>query len=320
MGRVDRGGGWARGLPRAALDRVFSMLGAATEAAGVCPCNARAAFFSTTSGCAADTACFGPGPAPPLTCLSMASTPQPPLSPPTASIQSARGWSTESLALLASLFFVLVSNRAFWSSAVAGRSATDPATWLFCACVFTLLVALHFVALLLISLRRTVKPLLMVLLVATAVATYFMHKYSVFLDPTMLRNLVHTDPGEARDLLAWDMLPHLALQAALPAWLVWRCVVLPRRFAAAVGWRVGAIVAALLVGAAAFLAVSQDLSSLMRSQKAMRYLVTPANYVYSLARVATADAVTAAKPLVPIGVDAVTAPAAVLRSKPPYWC
>ncbi len=246
----------------------------------------------------------------------MASTPQPPLSPPTASIQSARGWSTESLALLASLFFVLVSNRAFWSSALAGRSATDPATWLFCACVFTLLVALHFVALLLISLRRTVKPLLMVLLVATAVATYFMHKYSVFLDPTMLRNLLHTDPGEARDLLAWDMLPHLALQAALPAWLVWRCVVLPRRFAAAVAWRVGAIVAALLVGAAAFLAVSQDLSSLMRSQKAMRYLVTPANYVYSLARVATADAVTAAKPLVPIGVDAVTAPAAVLRSKP----
>jgi lipid A ethanolaminephosphotransferase len=224
--------------------------------------------------------------------------------------------STETLALLASLFFVLFCNGAFWSSALAGRSASDPATWLFCASVFAVLVALHFVALALISLRSTVKPLLIVLFFATAAATYFMGKYSVFLDPTMLRNLIHTDPGEARDLLAWDMLPHLALQAALPAWLVWRCRVTQRRFGAAVGWRIGAIVGAFLVGAAAFLSVSQDLSSLMRSQKSMRYLVTPANYVYSLTRVATADAVTAAKPLVPIGLDAVASPAAALRSKP----
>ncbi|MDL2339032.1 MAG: phosphoethanolamine transferase domain-containing protein, partial [Pseudomonadota bacterium] len=227
-----------------------------------------------------------------------------------------RDLSTETLVLLVSVFFVLVSNRSFWSSALTDRAAADTSTWRFGVGVFVLLVAFHFIAISLISTRRTVRPVLVLLLVGTAFASYFMGRYSVFLDPTMLRNLVHTNVGEARDLLSWDMLPYLALQAALPAWLVWRTRVSERRWRPAVSWRLGSIGLALLIGTGAFLAVSQDLSSLMRTQKAMRYLVTPANYVYSLVRVATADAVGATKPLTAVGVDAVAGPAWAGRTKP----
>jgi len=43
----------------------------------------------------------------------------------------------------------------------------------------------------------------------------------------------------------------------------------------------------------------------MRNNKEIRYLITPANYLYSLARVLSADASTAARPRVQIGLDAV---------------
>jgi lipid A ethanolaminephosphotransferase len=223
---------------------------------------------------------------------------------------------TEVVVLLVSLFFVAVSNRSFWAGVMAGRTIDDPGTWLFAACAGLLLWALHFVLLSLVTTRRTVRPLLSVLLLCTAFASYFMGKYSVFLDPTMLRNLLHTDVGEARDLLAWDMVPHLALQALLPIWLLWRVRVSDRPWRPAALWRVGAVVGGLLIGVAALLTVSQDLSSLMREQKALRYLVTPANYVYSLTRVATADAVGATRPLTQIGLDAVRGPSWAQRKKP----
>ena len=226
------------------------------------------------------------------------------------------GLSTEALVLAVCTYFVAVGNHSFWASALADRSASDAGTWRFGIGVFVLLVALHFIALCVVATRRTTKPLLILLLVCNAFASYFMGKYSVFLDPTMLRNLLHTDVGEARDLLAWDMLTHLAWQAVLPAWLVWHTSLRERSWRRASAWRLGAMGLALAVGVGAFMAVSQDLSSLMRSNKSMRYLITPGNYLYSLARVATADAVEAAKPLVPVGEDAVAGPAWAGRSKP----
>jgi len=224
--------------------------------------------------------------------------------------------STEGLVLGVCAYFIAVCNHSFWSSALTDRSPSDPGTWRFGICVFVLLVALHFLALCVVASRRSTKPLLILLLVCNVFATYFMGKYSVFLDPTMLRNLLHTDVGEARDLLAWDMLIHFAWQAAIPIWLVWRTPLRERSWRSATAWRLGSMGLALAVGTGVFLAVSQDLSSLMRSNKSMRYLITPGNYVYSLARVATADAVEAAKPLAPIGTDAVAGPAWAGRSRP----
>ncbi|MFM9915247.1 MAG: phosphoethanolamine transferase [Rhizobacter sp.] len=223
---------------------------------------------------------------------------------------------TEAVVLLVSLFFVLVSNRSFWVTAMSGRTSGDPGSWLFGVCAFLLLLALHFVLLSLVATCRTVRPLLTVLLLGTAAASYFMGRYSVFLDPTMLRNLLHTDTAEARDLLAWDMLPYLLLQALLPIWLLWRTRISDRPWRSAALWRLGSVVGGLLIGVAALLTVSQDLSSLMREQKALRYLVTPANYVYSLVRVATADAVGATRPLTQIGLDAVRGPTWSRHKKP----
>ena len=61
--------------------------------------------------------------------------------------------------------------------------------------------ALQFAVLALLLIRRTVRPVLAVLFVATAFATFYMDRYSVFNDTDMLQNVLHTDWPEARELL-----------------------------------------------------------------------------------------------------------------------
>jgi lipid A ethanolaminephosphotransferase len=70
------------------------------------------------------------------------------------------------------------------------------------------------------------------------------------------------------------------------------------------------------VAAAALMVVFKPFSSLMRNHKEVRYLITPANYLWSLASVTAADARGAAAPRRAIGLDATPGPGWATRRKP----
>lgn len=215
----------------------------------------------------------------------------------------------ETLALLASVFFAILSNRLFLSSALDG---VDLATFdgaKLAVGLWIALVALHYLILILLLNRWTTRALLALLFVATAFAGHFMERFHVFLDPSMLRNVFATDVREARDLMSWGLLPHLLLHAVLPIAVLWRIRYLPRRLLPAIGWRVGTALLAVLVGAGALLLNFQAFASLMRNHKEMRYLITPANFLYSTTRVLSSHARTAGAERQAIGTDAVTGPA-----------
>jgi glucan phosphoethanolaminetransferase (alkaline phosphatase superfamily) len=80
---------------------------------------------------------------------------------------------------------------------------SDVQTWSFVFALGVLLVAVHFFLLALVANRWTVKPLLTLLIVTTALASHFMQGYGVYLDPSMLRNVIRTDVAEARELFSW---------------------------------------------------------------------------------------------------------------------
>ena len=210
----------------------------------------------------------------------------------------------ELVALAASLFFSMASNRLLWRHVLADMPRDQGHTWMVVACLFIALTAFQFSLLALVLTRRTVRPLLSLLLVATAFASYFMQKYTVFLGPAMLRSVLHTDTHEARELLSWDLLPHLAWQAALPVWLLWLLPLARRPWPRAALRRVGALLAGLAVTVLAGLFAFQDLAALARNHRDYRFLVTPSNYLYSLAKLGRADAASAAQPLVTVGGDA----------------
>jgi len=198
--------------------------------------------------------------------------------------------SVEGVLLVASVFWALTANRSFFSAAVQDRPLSDVHTWGFALALGVLLVAVHFLLLALVTNRWTVKPLLAVLIVATAIAAHFMQSYGVYLDPSMLRNVVRTDVAEARELVSWGLLPPLAVYAALPLILLWRVDIVRRPWPRAFVIRAVAVLLAAATAAVALLLVFQPLSSMMRKHKEVRYLITPANYLWSLASVAGSDA------------------------------
>jgi lipid A ethanolaminephosphotransferase len=222
----------------------------------------------------------------------------------------------EQVLIVASVFFVLSANRPFFIAALHGHEAADPATWGFAIAVAALLGSAHFLMMALAANRWTLKPLLAVLIVAAALASHYMTRYGVYLDTTMMRNVLRTDLGEARELLSPALLPHLLLYAALPLFLLWRVRLVNRPLLRAALMRLGAMVLAAVAAVAALLVVYQPFASLMRNHHEVRYLITPGNVVWSLAAVLARDSRGAVAPRQPIGLDAKPGPGWATRQRP----
>ena len=222
----------------------------------------------------------------------------------------------ESLLVVASVFWALTANTGFFGAALRERSLSEPATWWFALALGAMLVALHFLLLGLVCNRWTVKPVLVLLIIGTAVASHFMQSFGVYLDPSMLRNTMRTDVAEARELWSWRLLPHLAVYAVLPLLMLWRVRLVHRPWVRASVVRVGSLLLTAAVFVGVLLLVFQSFSSLMRNHKEIRYLATPANYLWSIAAVAAAQAKGAAQPRQPIGLDAAPGPRMAARTKP----
>ena len=222
----------------------------------------------------------------------------------------------EQLVFAASLFWAFSANRLFLVAALKDRGYTEPSTWAYGLALLVMLTAVHYLLLALVCNRHTVKPVLAVLITGTAFATHYMHSYGVYLDPSMMRNVMRTDLAEARELFSWAMLPHLLLYAVLPLLLLWRVRLVQRPWLRATAVRLGTLVLAVAALTLATLLIFQALSSQMRNHKEMRYLVTPANYLWSIGAVAAAQAKGAARPREPIGLDAAPGPRMAARTRP----
>lgn len=213
----------------------------------------------------------------------------------------------EQVVAAASLFWVLSANALFFKAALQGRPLSSPGTWAFAGGLGLLLFGLHALLLLWVANRWTVKPLVAVLLVASAAGAWFMQAYGIYLDPTMVRNVLRTDVAEARELWSLGLIVHMALYAGLPLALLWRVRIEPRPWGRAVLRRGGALALTAALVAGVGVAMFQPLASLMRNHKEMRYLITPANLVWSTGAVLARDARGAAQPREPLGTDAVLA-------------
>lgn len=222
----------------------------------------------------------------------------------------------DQLLLVASLFWALAANRLFLGQALQDRALAAPQTWGYALALIVLLACLHYLLLAPLANRWTVKPLLGLLFVVTAVAVHFMQAYGIFLDPTMMRNVLRSDVAEARELLSWTLLPHLLVYAVLPLLLLSRVRVVQRRWLRAAAVRLGMVLLAGAVFVGTLLAVFQPLSSLMRNHKELRYLATPANVLWSVGAVSAAQARGAAQPRQAIGLDAKLGGAAAARVRP----
>lgn len=78
-------------------------------------------------------------------------------------------------------------------------------------------LCLFIVFFVLLAHRRTIKPVAILLVVVSAAGAYFISKYNVAIDGSMIRNTIHTDPTEVGQLLSPRMIPYVLFLMVLPA-------------------------------------------------------------------------------------------------------
>ena len=219
-------------------------------------------------------------------------------------VKPKRLWSLLELTLALGLWLAVAGNLPFWKAVWA---LPEHVGWR--AALFSLGMAVGIAAALvallsLVSWPRLFKPLASALLLAAAASSYFMLQYGVVIDSSMMANVVNTDVREARDLLSWSLLVSLLLVAGVPMVWLWRRPVLRRGFWSQAGRNLVAVLLAVAVLVAVTLATYQDLASLMRNHKHVRYLVNPLNVLYGAAKLAIEEPPGTQRPLQAIGLDA----------------
>ena len=185
-------------------------------------------------------------------------------------------WSVWGLAL----WLTVVGNLPLWQKLVAMEQTMAQRGVL--VGVLALMVLGGTVALLSLShWPRVYRLIASVLVLVSAFNSYFMWQYGTVIDSTMLANVLHTDANEVRDLLSWRLVMSVVVVAGPALWWIWRKPESSRSALKHLGRNLlGAFMGLVLAVGAAF-AGYQSMSSLMRNQKEVRYMINPLNSVYA---------------------------------------
>lgn len=225
-------------------------------------------------------------------------------------------FTAEQLIVLSSLYCCIFLNTAFWRLALAGGTLEGSRSWSLPAALFAVITAAHCLLFGAVALGRAARPVLALLLLAAAPASYFTSRYTVYVDPVMLGNVLHTDVREAAEWLNAGLLWHVALFGGLPAAFVLAVPMRRRSWREACRARLVLLVVALAAGAAVALLAARELAPLVRNQPQLRYLVTPGNLMTSAVRYASAGTATAQAPRQPVAQDVARGAAWAAFDKP----
>lgn len=233
---------------------------------------------------------------------------------------ASRPWPLWLLASFTALWLAAAGNVALWQSLSALPEVSGLRGALFMVGLGTFLAATLTALLVLLAWPWTFKPVAVCLLLCAASATHFMLTYSVVIDSSMLINVLHTDVKEATDLMSMRFAFTLLWVGMVPAWWLLRHPTTPAqpvRWTQRTTQNLITLGVALLVAALSLLLIFQDMASIMRNHKDVRYRINPLNSVYAVGRL-VADAIPRAQqPMQAIGTDARLGLSHATQKKPP---
>lgn len=157
----------------------------------------------------------------------------------------------------------------------------------------------------LVCFGRAAKPVLMLILLLSALAAYFMDSFGIVINDEMLQNVAQTNPGEARDLLNFKLLAYFAVLGIAPAvfvgtrklqWRGWRRELLARL-------KLLFLILVVMIGLV--LVFGGFYASFAREHKSLRSYANPTYPLYSVVKYAHSRfAAPADKTIAAIGTDA----------------
>ncbi|MBE0556033.1 MAG: DUF1705 domain-containing protein, partial [Proteobacteria bacterium] len=125
------------------------------------------------------------------------------------------------MAVLASISLALFYNFAFFRNLLV----VYPATWgrlPFLGSIFLVLTCFTSLLFIAVGSKYTLKPVLILVLAASSVASYFMNTFNVVIDAEMFRNVSQTNAAETMDLMNFKLLSYFLLLGVVPSVLIYR--------------------------------------------------------------------------------------------------
>ena len=217
---------------------------------------------------------------------------------------SAGGWRPLTLVLLGGVWIASLCNWPLWVRLARLPEMGSVRGAVFIAGFALMIAALTTGALALAAWRHSVKPAIAVFVISAAIGAYFMGTYGVVLDPTMMTNVLQTDPREVGELLSPQLLANIVVLAVAPLLWLWRAPVRTAPFPRQALRNGLAVVGCLVVIVALIVALFADLSATMRNHRSIRYLINPFNAYFSLGVLAGKAGARPAGPPEEIGRDA----------------
>ena len=185
------------------------------------------------------------------------------------------------LVILVALFLGLFGNFTFFKNvtAVYPLSADNV---LFLVSLSVVLVSLIALLLNLVSIRAATKPILILILLLSSFASYFMDSFNVVIDAAMLQNAAQTNLDESKDLFSLKLIIYVLLLGVLPSLLVCKVSLKNTSLKSEIAAKLKFMLLALLIMALMIIPLSKFYTSFFREHKPLRYYTNPIYYLYAI--------------------------------------
>ena len=185
------------------------------------------------------------------------------------------------ITIIVSVFLTAFTNNAFWANVISRLSGSQDA--LFLLSFFVLLIFISNALLNLLSFKWILKPALMLIILASAAAAYFMDEFSTMIDKEMLINVFESDFRESSEFFNLAFAVKLLLLGVIPAYLIYRLpVIYPSSLWQGLWQRSLILVLSLSTAVLIILSQYQDFSGFGRVNRDLRHFINPENYLFSL--------------------------------------
>ena len=182
---------------------------------------------------------------------------------------------------LTAVFLVLFGNFSFFRN-LAEFYPVEPKNILF---IFTIAVMLTCAIIIFFSFfcfKYTTKPVLISILIASSLASYFMNNYNIIIDDTMIQNIIETNSRETFDLIHYRIFFYLFFAGILPAILLFKIKIKYKPLLKEILTKIIVIVCSVLIALVSVFSLSEYYFSFFREHAHLRYYSNPTAYIYSI--------------------------------------
>lgn len=174
------------------------------------------------------------------------------------------------LAVIGAIYLIAFTNRTFFTRAYSyfDNHLALAAFALGLTCLFAAFTIS-------ISVKYLFKPVLILMILSAASASWFMDRFGTIVDVDMIRNAAQTTPSEAGHLITPAYLLHMTIFGLVPALLVCWVRVEHRNFISKVKWNLAAIVPLILVALACGVSSARSIASVTRLHKDLILTLNP---------------------------------------------